>query len=98
MMAAAVANDAPLQAAMIERIRRDFADAEQETAVSLLQSVKRHHVMAGSDFNIAITRVALLDLADGDLAELKRCTSIAQLDFREVILMATEKNRRGTSK
>ncbi|MBW1294770.1 hypothetical protein [Aquimarina litoralis] len=76
--------------AILDIIHRDFNVEETELVISELSSIGLHHVMAESEYNLKNTRLSVLKLAKGDLKEVIELTKSAKIDFRDVIMWATQ--------
>ncbi len=72
------------------KIKQDFQSKEQKKVKTELLSITIKHVMAASEYNLRNTRMAILVLAKGDLAQLVHYTERAKIDFRDVIMWAIE--------
>ena len=67
-----------------------FLGADYIVAKELVESIKLIHVMAGSETNLFLTKMAVLKLSNGDLVKLKELTIAAKVDFRDVIMWASK--------
>ena len=77
-------------------INQDF-DIEVREAVMLeLLSLELKHVMAESEHNLRNARMAILYLAKGSLSIVKEMTHFAKIDFRDVILWASEERKKNS--
>lgn len=75
---------------IVDRINKDFKVEEIELVIKELSSIGLNHVMAESEYNLKNTRAAILKLANGDLNEVIELTKSAKIDFRDVIMWATQ--------
>lgn len=70
-------------------------DDDRNSVIEELSSINLTHVMAQSEDHLKKTRMSILYLAKGNLSEVIELTQNAKIDFRDVILWATqEKNRK----
>ncbi|MCL2848875.1 MAG: hypothetical protein FWE61_02370 [Micrococcales bacterium] len=69
-------------------LQRDFSPADREAVVELLDTITLAHVMAESEYNWRNTRLAVLELAHGDVDQVAQLVQCAQRDFRDVIYWA----------
>jgi hypothetical protein len=83
-----------LNDAILNIVHRDFAGAQTERVIRELSSIGLNHVMGGSDYNLENTRLSILALAKGDLNQVIYLTERAKIDFRDVILWATQDTSR----
>ena len=74
----------------IDIINREFKPEERDQVTKQLMSILPDHVMAGSEWNLRNTRLSILKLAKGDVNQIIEYTRSAKIDFRDVILWATE--------
>ncbi len=79
-----------MEADLIEAINRDFTPEESRFVKEELLAINLNHVMAASAYNLKNTRAAILYLAKGNLKEIKKLTATAKIDFRNVIMWATQ--------
>jgi hypothetical protein len=75
---------------VIERINLDFEEEQRPLVIYELFSIESKHVMAESQYNLDNTRLAILKLAQGDLQHVIYFTEKAKIDFRDVILWASQ--------
>lgn len=75
-------------------IDQDFELEHREEAKQELLSLELKHVMAESEHNLRNARMAILYLAKGNLDIVKEMTHFAKIDFRDVILWASEERKR----
>jgi len=73
---------------LLDRIQSDFSDNKRDLVMDCLSSIGLEHVMAESEYNLHSTRMAILELANGDCDEVIRLTECAKIDFRDVIYWA----------
>lgn len=78
----------------IDMIERDFAPELRETAKHQFFSLELKHVMAESEHNLRNARLAVLYLANGKLEVLEEMIHCAKIDFRDVILWASEERKK----
>ncbi|MEF3080585.1 hypothetical protein [Winogradskyella poriferorum] len=71
-------------------IDKDFELGFRESVIKELLSIKLKHVMAESEYNLKNTRMSILYLAKGNLNEVVELTKRAKIDFRDVIMWATQ--------
>ena len=76
---------------ILEIIHRDFKPEEVALVNNELSSITLDHVMAESEYNLKNTRLSILKLAKGDVNEVVELTKSAKIDFRDVIMWATQK-------
>lgn len=70
-----------------------FSNNNRDAIIKGLYSINGNHVMAESEYNLKNTRMSILYLAKGDLLQIVTLTERAKIDFRDVIMWATqEKN------
>ncbi|MDN3494287.1 hypothetical protein [Winogradskyella bathintestinalis] len=78
---------------ILDIISIDFKTEQKNSVVKELSSINLNHVMAESEYNLKNTRMSILYLAKGELSEVEELTKRAKIDFRDVIMWATqEKN------
>ncbi len=75
---------------ILEIIGLDFSEEQKSLVVAELSSIKLSHVMANSEYNLNNTRHAILKLSKGDLNEVVELTKAAKIDFRDVIMWASQ--------
>ncbi|WP_299435590.1 hypothetical protein [uncultured Aquimarina sp.] len=75
---------------VIDIINRDFKSEEVMLVINELSSITLNHVMAASEYNLKNTRVSILKLAKGNINEVIELTKSAKIDFRDVIMWATQ--------
>ena len=75
---------------VIDTINQDFHSEEAVLVTDELFSIGLHHVMAKSEGNLRNTRLSILQLAKGDANQVTELTKRAKIDFRDVILWATQ--------
>ncbi len=75
---------------VIDIINRDFKSEEVMLVINELSSITLNHVMAASEYNLKNTRISILKLAKGDVNEVIELTKSAKIDFRDVIMWATQ--------
>ncbi len=73
-------------------VNRDFKLEERELVMNELASIDLNHVMARSLYNLKNTRLSILKLANGDLNNVIELTKSAKIDFRDVIMWATQED------
>ncbi len=78
------------------RIAREFSEEEQIVAFRELESITLQHVMAESQYNLDNTWASIVELAQGDLEEVKILVEAAKRDFRDVIYWAVLKKQEST--
>jgi hypothetical protein len=81
-----------LNSTILDMINRDFQEDQRALVTQELSSIKKHHVMAESDYNLENTRASILTLAKGNLNQVITLTKAAKIDFRDVILWAMQDN------
>ncbi len=78
---------------ILDIINKDFKVEQRDSVIKELSSINENHVMAKSEYNLKNTRMAILYLAKGNLLQVVTLTERARIDFRDVIMWATqEKN------
>lgn len=75
---------------ILKIINQEFEDSEIELVINELKSITLKHVMAESEINLNNTRMSILKLAKGNLKEVINLTKSAKIDFRDVIMWATQ--------
>jgi hypothetical protein len=75
---------------ILDIVDRDFNAEQKELVINELSSIGLHHVMAASEYNLENTRLAILKLAKGDINQVINLTKSAKIDFRGVIMWATQ--------
>jgi hypothetical protein len=75
---------------ILKIINQEFEKSQTELVINELESITLKHVMAESEFNLNNTRMSILKLAKGNLNEVIYLTKTAKIDFRDVIMWATE--------
>ena len=75
-------------------IDQDFELEYREEAKRELLCLELKHVMAESEHNLRNARMSILYLAKGNLDIIKEMTHFANIDFRDVILWASEERKR----
>ncbi len=83
-----------LDEALKTKIRNEFNQEEFLAVKEALLSVSLAHVMANSEYNLNNTRHAIVQLAQGNMDVLKNMVDAAKLDFRNVILWASEQEHK----
>lgn len=78
---------------ILKIIDQEFKLDERKLVVTELASITLNHVMVTSETNLYNTRIAILKLAKGDLNEVINLTKSAKIDFRDVILWATQQKK-----
>lgn len=73
-----------------EKIESDFGPEDKEQLVNLLNSLTLENVMADSESKLEKTRLSVLKLSKGNVAELMHYMTCAKKDFHEVIRWAAE--------
>ncbi len=79
---------------ILEIIRKEYNNQDQQGVIDELSSITLKHVMAESEFNLRNTRLAVLQLSNGNLKDLKRYVQSAKRDFRDVIYWASMELRK----
>ena len=74
----------------INVINEQFSREEAQIVINELNSIGLHHVMANSETNLTNTHLSILKLAKGDVDEVVALTKHAKIDFRDVIMWATQ--------
>jgi len=75
---------------ILDIINREFSLKEKEVVVKELSSITLNHVMAKSEYNLKNTRLSILKLAKGNLSQIIHYSKAAKIDFRDVIMWATQ--------
>lgn len=75
---------------IVDIINKEFNKEQAEFVINELSSIALNHVMAESTYNLANTRLSILKLAKGDLNKVVDLTISAKIDFRDVIMWATQ--------
>lgn len=75
---------------ILDRINLDFCEEQKDRVIDELSSIELKHVMAESQYNLENTRLSILKLAKGDVSEVIALTKRAKIDFRDIILWATQ--------
>ncbi len=75
---------------IMDIIHRDFKPEEVLIIINELSSITLNHVMAASEYNLKNTRVSILKLAKGNINKVIELTKSAKIDFRDVIMWATQ--------
>jgi len=75
---------------IVDIINRDFKSEEVVLVINALSSITLNHVMAASEYNLKNTRLSILKLAKGNINEVIELTKSAKMDFRDVIMWATQ--------
>lgn len=75
---------------ILDCIANNFKPAFRESAIKELLSIELKHVMAESAYNLYNTRMSILYLAQGNIKDLIDLTEKAKIDFRDVIMWASE--------
>ena len=75
---------------ILEKIDREFDQAEKQFVINELSSITLKHVMAESEYNLNNARMSILKLAKGDSKEVSKLTEAAKIDFRDVIMWAAQ--------
>ncbi len=70
-------------------IYNQYHQLEHQEVKDALNTLGLEHVMANSEDNLNNAIHAILKLAKGNIAELKRLTESAKVDFRDVIYWAS---------
>lgn len=70
-------------------LQKKFLAEERVRVIELLSTIRPEHVMAGSEYNLKNTRLAILKLAKTSVDEVKNLIECAKVDFRDVIYWAT---------
>ena len=77
---------------VIDIINKEFEEEEREFVINELSSINLTHVMAESEINLNNTFLSILKLAKGDVNQVISLTKSAKIDFRDVIMWATQSN------
>ncbi|WP_299242913.1 hypothetical protein [uncultured Aquimarina sp.] len=75
---------------IMDIVNRDFKPEEVLIIINELSSITLNHVMAASEYNLKNTRVSILKLAKGNINKVIELTKSAKIDFRDVIMWATQ--------
>jgi hypothetical protein len=75
---------------ILDIVNRDFSGEQKELVINELSSIGLNHVMAASEYNLQSTRLSILKLAKGDITQVINFTESAKIDFRDVIMWATQ--------
>jgi len=75
---------------ILDIIDNDFKIEERNSIIKELSSINLNHVMAESEYNLRNTRMSILYLAKGKITEVVELTKRAKIDFRDVIMWATQ--------
>lgn len=75
---------------ILKIINQEFERTEKEFVINELSSITLKHVMAESEYNLNNTRFAIIKLAKGNSNEVSKLTKAAKIDFRDVILWASQ--------
>ncbi|AXT54606.1 hypothetical protein D1815_02140 [Aquimarina sp. AD1] len=75
---------------ILDIINNDFKIEQRNSVIKELSSINLNHVMAESEYNLKNTRMSILYLAKGEYSEVVELTKRAKIDFRDVIMWATE--------
>ncbi|MGY3795723.1 hypothetical protein [Aquimarina sp. 433] len=78
---------------ILDIVDKDFALDFRESVIKELSSIELKHVMAESEYNLKNTRMAILYLAQGNIDEVIELTKQAKIDFRDVIMWATQEKK-----
>ncbi|WP_299901995.1 hypothetical protein [uncultured Aquimarina sp.] len=78
---------------ILDIIDKDFAVDFREFVIKELSSIELKHVMAESEYNLKNTKIAILYLAQGNIDEVIELTKQAKIDFRDVIMWATQEKK-----
>ncbi|WP_271766715.1 hypothetical protein [Aquimarina algiphila] len=77
---------------VLDIISQDFAKNQRATVIHILSSIELHHTMDG-DANLEKTRLSILKLANGNLDHIIDLTASAKIDFRDVIMWASQEKK-----
>ncbi|MDH7447585.1 hypothetical protein [Aquimarina sp. 2201CG14-23] len=75
---------------IMDIVNRDFKPEEVPIVINELSSITLNHVMAASEYNLKNTRGSILKLAKGNIDDVIELTKSAKIDFRDVIMWATQ--------
>lgn len=75
---------------IMDKIHQNFKTEDIELVINELSSITLDHVMAKSEWNLKNTRLSILKLAKGDIKDIIELTKCAKIDFRDVIMWATQ--------
>lgn len=78
---------------ILDIIDKDFELDCRKSVTKELLSIELKHVMAESEYNLKNTRMSILYLAKGNLDEVVELTKQAKIDFRDVIMWATQEKK-----
>lgn len=70
---------------VLAKIKESFTEKNQLKAIELVNSINKKHVMGESEYNLNNTHYSVIELAKGNLKELRYYVACAKKDFRDVI-------------
>ena len=79
---------------VLHKIKEGFSELNQTEAIELINTIKLSHVMAQSEYNLKNTLFAVIQLAEGNIKDLKYYIDCAKTDFRDVIYWVSIDNKR----
>lgn len=82
-----------LSQSILKAVNETFKKADKSSVIDQLESITLDHVMADSEYNLLNTRLAVVQLSNGDMNELIAMTKAAKTDFRDVISWAMCDNK-----
>lgn len=70
-------------------IHQEYTGKQRMMVIHELSSIELHHTMDAED-NLGNTRLSILKLAKGNINKIIDLTATAKIDFRDVILWASQ--------
>ena len=70
---------------VLTKIKESFIEKNQAKAIELISTINKSHVMGESEYNLNSTHISVIELAKGNLKELRYYVTCAKKDFRDVI-------------